>query len=184
MNWISWVLPVLIALPLIGGVLAGILTSDRVRYTLVTVLAVLIAAGGIGVVYLSTLCDNGVWTMQAAPWMAYVGFGLEVAIIAVILIVALKIKNAWIALLSVLQLVGVGVTFFLHGDHSSSFELFRIDNLTRIMLLVSCCVGAAILVFSIGYMTRHKEHAPPEAGSLQRFYFFFLSFLLSHFRTN
>ena len=48
MNWISWVLPVLIALPLIGGVLAGILTSDRVRYTLVTLLAVLIAAGGIG----------------------------------------------------------------------------------------------------------------------------------------
>ena len=51
MNWISWVLPVLIALPLVGGVLAGIITSDRVRYTLVTALAVLIAAGGIGVVY-------------------------------------------------------------------------------------------------------------------------------------
>ena len=43
MNWISWVLPVLIALPLVGGVIAGKLTSDRARFTLVTVLAALIA---------------------------------------------------------------------------------------------------------------------------------------------
>ena len=54
MDWISWVLPVLIALPLVGGVLAGIISSDRVRYTLVTLLAVLIAAGGIGVEPLHT----------------------------------------------------------------------------------------------------------------------------------
>ena len=176
MNWISWVLPVLIALPLIGGVLAGIITSDRVRFTLVTVLAVLIAAGGIGVVYLSTLCDNGVWTMQAAPWMAYAGFGLEVAIIAVILIVALKIKNAWIAIFAVLQLAGVIGGLFIPGEHHA-FELFKIDNLARIMLLVSCCVGAAVLIFSIGYMENHKHHAPEGAGSLARFYFVFLSFL-------
>ncbi|MBR2358080.1 MAG: NADH-quinone oxidoreductase subunit L [Lentisphaeria bacterium] len=176
MNWISWVLPVLIALPLVGGVLAGIITSDRVRYTLVTLLAVLIAAGGIGVVYLSTLCDNGVWTMQAAPWMAHVGVGLELAIIAVILIVALKIKNWWIALFGVLQIAGVIGGLFIHGEHGS-FELFKIDNLARIMLLVSCCVGAAILIFSIGYMHNHQKHAPEGAGSLQRFYFVFLSFL-------
>ena len=175
MNWISWVLPVLIALPLIGGVVAGILTSDRVRYTLVTVLAVLIAAGGIGVVYLSTQCGNGVWTMQAPSWMAHVGFGLELAIIAVIMIVALKIKNVWIAIFAVLQIAGVVAGAFV-GEHHS-FELFKIDNLARIMLLVSCCVGAAILIFSIGYMDNHKHHAPAGAGSLARFYFVFLSFL-------
>ena len=177
MNWISWVLPVLIALPLVGGVLAGIITSDRVRYTLVTALAVLIAAGGIGVVYLSTLSDNGIWTMTAAPWMAYAGTGLELAIITVILVVSLKIKNAWIAIFAVLQLLGVAGGLFVPGDHHAAFELFKIDNLARIMLLVSCCVGAAILIFSIGYMDNHQKHAPEGAGSLQRFYFVFLSFL-------
>ena len=177
MNWISWVLPVLIALPLVGGVLAGIITSDRVRYTLVTALAVLIAAGGIGVVYLSTLSDNGIWTMTAAPWMAYAGTGLELAIITVILVVSLKIKNVWIAIFAVLQLLGVAGGLFIPGDHHAAFELFRIDNLARIMLLVSCCVGAAILIFSIGYMHNHQKHAPEGAGSLQRFYFVFLSFL-------
>ncbi len=176
MNWISWVLPVLIALPLVGGVIAGKLTSDRARFTLVTVLAALIAAGGIGVVYLSTLCDNGIWTMQVPGWMAHVGVGLELAIIAVILIVALKIKNWWIALFGVLQIAGVVGGLFIHSEHSA-FELFKIDNLARIMLLVSCCVGAAILIFSIGYMADHQKHAPEGAGSLARFYFVFLSFL-------
>ena len=50
MNWITWVLPILIALPLIGGVLAGTITNDRTRNLLVTLLALLIAAGGIAVV--------------------------------------------------------------------------------------------------------------------------------------
>ena len=54
MDWIKWVLPVLIALPLAGGILAGIISSDRARNALVTLLAVLIAAGGITVVNLSS----------------------------------------------------------------------------------------------------------------------------------
>ena len=181
MNWIHWVLPillpVLIALPIAGGALAGIITSDRVRNTLVTVLAVLIAAGGIAAVYFSTFDGSSDWSYSAKPWMAHVGAGLEIAIIAFILLVALKIKNAWIALFAVLQLAGVIGGLFIHGDHSSNFELFKIDNLARIMLLVSCCVGAAILIFSIGYMHNHQKHAPEGAGSLQRFYFVFLSFL-------
>jgi len=180
MNWIHWVLPfllpLLIALPIAGGALAGIITSDRVRNVLVTVLAVLIAAGGIGAVYLSS-CSGAVWSYSVEPWMAHVGAGLEIAIIVFILLLALKIKNAWIALFAVLQLAGVVGGLFIHGDHTSSFEIFKIDNLARIMLLVSCCVGAAILIFSIGYMQNHKHHAPEGAGSLQRFYFVFLSFL-------
>lgn len=176
MNLISWALPVLIALPLVGAVLAGIISSDRVRNALVVVLAILIAAGGIGVVCLSTEASGGIWTMSVAPWMAYAGTALELAIIAVILVVSLKIKNVWIAIFAVLQLLGVAGGLFVPGDHGT-FDLFKIDNLARIMLLVSCCVGAAILIFSIGYMAAHKHHAPEGAGSLQRFYFVFLSFL-------
>ena len=177
MNWMSWILPALILLPLAGGVLAGVIPGERTRNTLVSCLALLITIGGVAAVYGSIQSPGGVWSLSVPGWAAYGGTVLELLIIGVILAVSLKIKNAWIALLSVLQLIGAGITFFLPGDHTSSFELFRIDNLTRIMLLVSCCVGAAILVFSIGYMTRHKEHAPAGAGSLQRFYFFFLSFL-------
>ena len=111
MNWTHWLLPlllpVLIALPIAGGALAGIISSDRVRNTLVTVLAALIAIGGVAAVYLSTLGSTAVWSYSVEPWMAYVGSGLEIAIIAFILLLALKIKNVWIALFAVLQLIGV-----------------------------------------------------------------------------
>ena len=177
MNWITWLVPALILLPLAGGVLAGIIPNDRVRNALVLLLALPIAAGGIAAVCLSTLFPGGVWSMTVPGWMAHAGSVLEVAVIAVLLIVSLKIRNAWIFILTLLQLAGVAGGFFIHTDHTASFTLFKIDNLARIMLLVSCCVGAAILLFSVGYMKRHKEHAPEGAGSLQRFYFFFLSFL-------
>ncbi len=177
MNWISWLVPALILLPLAGGLLAGVITNDRLRNVLVSLLALPVAAGGIAVVCLSTFFPGGIWTMTVPPWAAYAGNALEVAIIAVLLIVSLKIRNAWIFLLTLLQLAGVAAGVFVPADHTSTFTLFKIDNLARIMLLVSCCVGAAILLFSVGYMKRHKEHAPQGAGSLQRFYFFFLSFL-------
>ena len=177
MNWISWLVPALILLPLAGGLLAGVIINDRLRNVLVSLLALPVAAGGIAVVCLSTFFPGGIWTMTVPSWAAYAGNALEVAIIAVLLIVSLKIRNAWIFLLTLLQLAGVAAGVFVPADHTSTFTLFKIDNLARIMLLVSCCVGAAILLFSVGYMKRHKEHAPQGAGSLQRFYFFFLSFL-------
>ena len=177
MNWISWIVPALILLPLAGGVLAALITNDRVRNILVALLALPLAAGGIGAVCLSTAAPGGIWTMEVPAWMAYAGSFLEVAIIVVLLVLSVKIRNAWIFILTLLQLAGVTAGFFLNADHTAPFALFKIDNLARIMLLVSCCVGAAILLFSIGYMKVHKEHAPEGAGSLQRFYFFFLSFL-------
>ena len=119
MNWISWTLPALILLPLAGGVLAGVIPGERTRNTLISCLALLITIGGVAAVYGSAQCPGGVWSLSVPGWTAYAGTVLELLIIGVILAVSLKIKNAWIALLSVLQLVGVGGTFFLHGDHSS-----------------------------------------------------------------
>ncbi len=179
MTWIPWVLLALIAVPLTGGVLSGLIRSDRTRNALVTAVAVLVAAGGIGLVHLTQLGPEpgAVWSYAVPSWTAELTGGLELGMIALILIVALKIRNAWIAIFAVLQLLVTGAGFLVPGNHEATFELFKIDNLARIMLLVSSCVGAAILVFSIGYMKQHQRHAPEGAGSLRRFYFVFLSFL-------
>ena len=177
MDWITWIVAALILLPLAGGVIAWLIPDDRIRGILVSALSLPVAAGGIAAVALSTQVPGGVWSLSVAPWAAHAGTCLELIIIGIILAVALKIRNAWIFLLTLLQLAGVVCGIFVPGHHETDFVLFKIDNLARIMLLVSCCVGAAILLFSVGYMKNHKHHAPPGAGSLQRFYFFFLSFL-------
>ena len=131
MNWINWLVPALILLPLAGGILAGVITNDRIRNILVAVLALPLAAGGIAAVCLSTLFPDGVWLMTAPPWMAYAGNALEIAIIAVLLILSVKIRNAWIFILTLLQLAGVTAGLFLPAEHNA-FTLFKIDNLARI----------------------------------------------------
>ena len=47
MNWIAYLVPALILLPLAGGVLAAVLPGYRLRNSMVNLIALLIAAGGI-----------------------------------------------------------------------------------------------------------------------------------------
>lgn len=175
---VSWLLFTLIGVPLASGILAGLIKNNRLRDHLVIASSVAIAAGGIALVYLSlnNNAPGAVWSMTVNSSWALAGGILEMLIILVILGVSIRIRNGWVALFGILQLVLGVATFFVGGHESSSFVLFRIDNLSRIMLLVSCCVGAAILIFSVGYMKHHKATAS-DAGGLGRFYFFLLSFL-------
>ncbi len=176
----EWVLFGLIGVPLIGGVLAALIGSDRLRFALVTACALLVAGGGLWLVTLSTQVDSvgKIWSYTVSSGVGELGSLLEFAILAIILAVAIKIRNFWIILFSILQFaLAVGSHFVGGGAAESAVVLFRIDNLSRIMLLVTSVVGAAILIFSIGYMREHEHHKPAGAGSLGRFYFFFLLFL-------
>ncbi len=175
---VTWLLLSLIGIPLVGGALAGIIRHDRLRDALVVLSSVLIAAGGIAVVALSlTGTSGGVWSLSVPAGWAPIGDALEGIIILVILGIAIRIRNIWVALFSVLQLLLCVATYMTGApSHEASFVLFRIDNLTRIMLLVSCCVGPAILIFSIGYMKHHHTKSP-DAGGPGRFFLFLIGFL-------
>ena len=176
----EWVLFGLIGIPLISGVLAAAVASDRLRFALVAACALLVAAGGIWLVALSAQAEEAgrIWSYTVPGEFAGLGTLLELAILAVILGVALRIRNFWITVFAVLQMIlAVSCHLWAGGTGEETFVLFRIDNLSRIMLLVTSVVGAAILVFSIGYMREHEHHKPEGAGSLGRFYFYFLSFL-------
>ncbi|OQA84849.1 MAG: Na(+)/H(+) antiporter subunit A [Lentisphaerae bacterium ADurb.Bin242] len=174
---VSWILLSLIGVPLLGGALAGLVRRDRLRDGLVILSSVAIAAGGIAAVALSLTGHSGeVWSLTVPGYWARVGDMLEFLLILVILWIAVRIRNGWVGLFGVLQLLLGIATHLVGGGGESSFELFRIDNLSRIMLLVSCCVGPAILIFSLGYMKHHHSSAP-DAGGQGRFYFFLLGFL-------
>ena len=179
MTLTSWVLFGLIGVPLLGGVITGLVRNDRLRSAVVVATAILVAAGGVGLVWLTLQSPEPghVWKFSAPSCWAEFGGYLEYGIIVLILLVSFRIRNAWIALFAALQLIVVAAGHFVKGGEDAELQFFLVDNLTRIMLLVSSCVGAAILIFSIGYMKQHEEHAPEGAGSLRRFYFVFLSFL-------
>ncbi|MBO5763488.1 MAG: NADH-quinone oxidoreductase subunit L [Lentisphaeria bacterium] len=194
------VLLTLIGAPVICGALAWI-SPAKVRSMIVVLTAAIVAVCGIGLVWLS-MGDAADWNsvvMVSAPaWTENLGVLLELAVVLVILAVALKIRNVWIAVFAVLQLALAAGTWMLPGMHeevvstlrldavapalaehvkADSIALFRIDSLARIMLLVTSIVGSAIVIFSLDYMKAHEHHAPATAASTGQFYFFFLAFL-------
>ena len=167
----------LLGVPILAGILSWIVPSARLRGVLVTVTALAVAACGVGLVCESLNAPDGVWSLSIPAKFEWIGTALELFVIAVILGIGIRIRNVWIALLGVIQLLlAVGI-WYMPGNHADTVMLFRIDNLTRIMLLVTALVGGTITIFSLGYMKVHEQHAPTTAASLGQFYFFFLGFL-------
>ena len=175
----DWTLCSMIVMPVLFGILAFFAgKQEKLRTVLVWLASALVLAGGVLLVWqsLGRESENSVWELTVSGKFGIIGFMLESLVLLTILYVAVKIKNIWIIVLSVLQGGLAGMSHFI-GNHSESVTLFRIDNLTRILILVTAVVGSAILIFSISYMKEHQKHAPEGAGSSGRFYFFFISFL-------
>jgi len=167
----------LLGVPLLAGILSWAVPSARLRGMLVTVTALVVAACGVGLVCESLNTPDGIWVLSIPAKFEWIGTALELFVIAVILVIGIRIKNVWIAFFGVIQLLLAAGIWYMPAVHSETVMLFRIDSLSRIMLLVTALVGGTITVFSLGYMKEHAKHAPPAAASLGQFYFFFLGFL-------
>ncbi len=172
----------LMIVPVVVGVLCFLIPWSKVRNALVVLLSLFVISGGITLVTLTQQLDTAgnLWLVELPHWGEMLGSGLEMAVILTILIIALRIRNVWIGIFSVLQAIFVIWGHFLPADkavEAASFVAFKVDNLTRLMLLVTSVVGAAILIFSISYMREHAHHVPEGDRSLKRFYFFFCSFI-------
>ena len=180
-----WLLLAMIIAPiLLGGLTFLVQKREKLRKLLIWFSAAVVLAGGILLVWLSTGSEEGVvqtwqWNVPAAIGvygfrLDLLTFALEAFVLLALLYVGFKIENGWIVFLGLIQSI-LAVASHLVGDHPDTSMLFRIDNLTRILILVTSVVGSAILVFSISYMKEHAKHAPEGAGSLGRFYFFFIN---------
>ncbi len=167
----------LLGLPVICGALAWAIKSDRLRNPLIVFAALATAACGVALLVLTKQAPEGVWSFAVDKRFEWIGSGLEAVMIAVILAVAIRIRNFWIILMGVLQIGMVAWIHFLPAGGHNELVLFRIDHLSRLLLAITTIVGPAILIFAIGYMKRHQHHAPPTAASLGRFFFFFTAFL-------
>ncbi|MBQ7393290.1 MAG: NADH-quinone oxidoreductase subunit L [Lentisphaeria bacterium] len=174
----EWSLCALLGVPLLAGILSWIVPSARVRSVLVGVAAFAVVASGLAVVYGSMQAAEGIWEFAIPAKCEWIASVLEAVIILVILGIGIRTKNWWITVFAVLQVLLAAGIWCLPTEHHGDFvTVFRVDSLSRIMLLVTAIVGGAITVFSLGYMKSHAKHAPDTAASLGQFYFFFLAFL-------
>lgn len=175
-----WVLLAMVVAPILLGSLTFLLQKkEKLRTVLIWLASAVVLVGGILLVWLSAGNEENVvkvWQWKVSSSFGMIGFGLEAFILLALLYVGFKIENGWIVFLGLIQ-TGLAIASHFIGTHPESLVIFRIDNLTRILILVTAVVGSAILVFSINYMKEHEKHAPEGAGSPGRFYFFFISFM-------
>ena len=165
-------LAVLILVPVVFGVVAYFSPWDKLRSLSIVLCSVIVAAAGI----LITIEPNGQFTLPGSEMIATI---LEVGIVAVILFIAVKIKNWLIILMSLVQMgVIIAEIILANTGHTVAHTYdFATDPLTKILILITSIVGPIIAVYAIGYMKSHQEHAPPTAASLGQFFFFFIAFL-------
>lgn len=167
----------LIILPVLYGIGAYFVKRDGIRDAIVWIASLTVIAGGILLVWQSLQVDGKILIVEGGEEYSWIGFGLELAILLVILAVSIKIRSVMIIIFSVIQVAFAVGERFLPSAGETTIRYFYVDNLARIMLLVTAIVGGIILIFSIGYMREHAKHAPRTAGSMGRFFFFFISFL-------
>ena len=175
-------LVVLILGPIAFGLAAYLAPARSVRHFLVVAAAVITAGAGIWLAMLHGIAGSLVApTPVYAGWATWPALGTELAILVIITAIGWRIRSWAIAGLGVLQLALAVVEQVLHHGAESTLSKagadFLIDPLALILVLVVSVIGSIIVVYAIGYMKRHEEHAPPSAASTGRFFLFLVGFL-------
>ncbi len=98
-------------------------------------------------------------------------------LLSVILYFGIKHRNLAIAALSIFQIAVLGYLKFYMIKPGRDYPLFFADNLSLIMVMIICIVGAIICIQALPYMKNHEAHLKIEISRQPRFFFVMLLFL-------
>jgi ech hydrogenase subunit A len=164
-------LAVLIAAPVLFGLLAWLSPVSALRSAFVVLGAAITCATGI------MAAVHGSFSLSLPRWGDYLSYGLELAIIAAIFGIAVKLKDWRIGLLAIAQIVMALLEKLLPHTPKPAAATFLVDPLALILILVISVVGSVIVLYAVGYMRKHEEHAPETAAPTGRFFLFLVGFL-------
>ncbi len=102
---------------------------------------------------------------------------LDLALLALILLIALRAAHPLTVVLALAQIAGIVYLEFFAGSHAAEAPNITADTLSLLMVLVISIVGGIICVYGLGYMKEHEEHLHLTRSRQPRFFFFMLTFL-------
>jgi ech hydrogenase subunit A len=167
----EWLIGMLILGPLALGslVLAGPRGSLRNALVLLTSLATMAA----GVAFALKVRGDIILPARFTDLASWV----EPVIILAVLILGFRIRSWWVKGMATLQLILSLAPFALgHAEHAAPM-LLRVDPLSTLLVLIVSLIGPLIVIYAIGYMRHHEQHAPATAASNNRFFFVMIIFL-------
>ncbi|MBF0480951.1 MAG: NADH-quinone oxidoreductase subunit L [Desulfovibrionaceae bacterium] len=103
--------------------------------------------------------------------------GLDFALLAVILGIAVKLKSPLLIALGLLQILPLGYFEYSFARHAAAGPSLAADNLSLIMVLLVGFVGSLVCVYGLGYMKEHEAHLGLKKTRQPRFFFFLVLFL-------
>ncbi|HJJ27989.1 MAG TPA: proton-conducting transporter membrane subunit [Methanocorpusculum sp.] len=167
----------LLFLPLIAAALLAVFRQDTLRNGITAVTTVIVIAASIFLTVSawgkSMVCELA--GLEAVPILLFI---IELAIALIILGLAVKYKRILPAVLAVIQ---AGVLIFLefsgiNTNHAQN--IFMINELSLIMVLIIGIIGTLICVYALGYMKDYHEHQK-DVPERKRFFFAILFLFLS-----
>jgi ech hydrogenase subunit A len=172
---------ILILAPLALGVVAAACPGRRTRAAAVTAAGGVIAMAAVALVLAAGRGAGG------SPWraelflpgeLAWLSHLLEWAAVAAFVLIGARLRDGIVLVFGLLQAALCLAGEWIGGRHAAaSAATFLVDPLGLILVLIVSVIGSVILIYAIGYMRHHAEHAPSTAASERRFFFVLLSFL-------
>ena len=161
----------IIAGPIALGILAWITPTWSLKRAIVIASALLTAAAGVW------FCAQG--SRVCTVHLPYAAQILEILLVLAVIVLGIAVRSWLVFLLGIFQALVATAEFLWTGaaGHGEGSAAFVVDPLSMVMVLIITLVGSCIVVYAVGYMHRHGEHAPSTAASMGMFFFFLIGFL-------
>lgn len=170
-------LVILIVFPFLAAVALLLLPQYVVRKWLVLISTALLCAAAVYLLAAQILAGAGYYTleMEAVNWLMTAA---EVFLAAYILILGIRKRQYWAAILIMIQ-TGLMLYFdFTYRYKAVSEHHLFVDQFSVIMALVIGVAGSLICVYAVDYMKEY-HHLHPEVQDRLPFFFFTMFVLLS-----
>ena len=162
-----------IILPFVGALLC-LITKGKARnfFVCLTCAGTAICAISLAMVFSSTGATSSRTLLNFTSHIFdYVCFGINIALMIVVLGFCVKYKKVVPAVLALIQ---VAFEIFLEFSSEKSYVTvsngFSIDMLTIVMALIIGIIGSGICVYAIGYMQDFQSHEPQDAKDRRSFF--------------
>lgn len=167
-------LAVLVILPILAGLLVFILRNDTIRSGIVLLTAVILTIGAIKLF----LAGPFAGFTPEGPWGKVITF-LDFGLLFVLLYIAFRLKNIWIAGLTLAQIALISYFDFvlLQQTPATNQAMFFADQLSLTMVLIVSIIGSLIALFAIPYMADHEKHLHLSKSKQPQFFAIMLMFL-------
>ncbi len=165
----------LVIFPLVVAALLLILRSESVRSAIVWVSGIVIAVVSCAFVIMNIGAGEVLIEFSWEP-LDHVCTLISCLIVATILAFCVKYRNAWAAILAIVQLAAVLYFEFAYAAQIDIPNGLYFDSLTLLMVFIIGVIGSGICIYAIGYMEDFQAHEP-EGARDRRPTFFALMFL-------